>query len=163
ALRGGSDIPGAWTGQFTDGKPGYTGGLQFEVPYRNRAANATIRERKLRLEQLNQRAASTKALIARDVANGIRSAEAARLESQSRLQSVRAAELDLENLQRRWSALSGGAVQARTQLEQLLNGHARLLDEKLALLEALVNFNVRLVDVQFATGALVQFDRAPSR
>ncbi|MFN3192735.1 MAG: TolC family protein [Aureliella sp.] len=158
SLRGGSDIPGAWAGQFTDGKPGYTGGLKFEVPYRNRAANASVRERKLRLEQLNQRVDSTKALIARDVANGIRSAAAARLESQSRLQSVQAAEQDLENLQRRWVTLSGGAVQARTQLEQLLNGHSRLLNEKLALLEALVNFNVRLVDVQFATGALVQFE-----
>lgn len=161
-LRGGSDIPGAWAGQFTSGKPGYSGGLEFEVPYRNRQANATVRRRKLQLEQLSSRLLNLKASISRDVSNSIRSIDAARDQSQSRVLALQAAQRDLRNLQDRWT-LAGGAVQARTQLEQVLGAHSRVLNQRLSLLNSLVEYHQRLVDLQFASGVLIQFsENAPS-
>lgn len=156
-LRGESDVFGAWSNQFGEGRPGYAGGLEFEMPYRNRAANARLHQRRYELTQLEFVMKEQIAVIRNEVESAIRTLEANRLAVKSRQESLAAVNAELAYQEDRWQRLAGDARLGQLQLDDLLNAHVRLLQEEQTLLGGLIEFNLALIEVQRATGSLVRF------
>ncbi len=156
-LQGRSDVPGAWTDQFSRGRPGYAGGLEFEVPYRNRAAQAQLRLQVYEMRRIENLIAEQRANIRAEVENAIRNLEAARSEVLIRRRALAAVSEELVYQRQRWDKLQGDPRVGQFQLDELLGTQDRLFQEEQALLQALTDLNSALTDVQVATGALVRF------
>ncbi|MEQ1902743.1 MAG: TolC family protein [Pirellulaceae bacterium] len=155
-LQGESDVFGAWNNQFIDGQPGYAGGLEMEMPYRNRAARARVNQRRYEIAQYENLLRETKANIQAEVEVAIRNSEAAYQAILSRQASLEAVVAEVAYTEDRWRALTGDARLGQLQLDDLLNAQARLLQEEQALLVSMVEYNLALIEIQRATGAFVQ-------
>lgn len=158
-LEGSSNVPGAWAEQFSEGRPSYAGGFEFEAPYRNRAAQAAVRQQQFVLVRLQNLMAERQANIRAEVENAIRVLEASGLEVQGRRRSLASTQEELEYQRLRWEKLKGDDRLGQFQLDELLGTQDRLFQEEQSLLQALTDLNRSLIDVQVATGALVQLAR----
>ncbi|HBE67078.1 MAG TPA: hypothetical protein DDW52_02915 [Planctomycetaceae bacterium] len=158
-LEGGSNVPGAWAEQFSEGRPSYAGGFEFEAPYRNRAAQAAVRQQQFVLVRLQNLLAERRANIRAEVENAVRVLEASGIEARGRKRSLASTGEELEYQQLRWEKLKGDERLAQFQLDELLGTQDRLFQEEQSLLQALTDLNRSIIDVQVATGALVQLAR----
>ena len=156
-LRGESDIPGAWVDQFSTGSPGYAAGLIYERPLRNRAAEATVRQLRFELSQLIHLANEADENVRAEVETAIRNVDAAKQLAQSRQRSLDAIVAEVDFLYDRWKSLGNDPKLGQLQLDELLRAQDRLLQEEQSLLQALVQYNQTLLEVQRSTGALIQF------
>lgn len=155
--QGDSDIVGAWTNQFTEGRPGFGGGLQYQRPYRNRTANAQVRQRQLEMTQLSMLIREKSANVRAEVEIAVRNLRASHAAAISRRESLTAVQAEIEYLEDRWRLLGNDPRLGQLQLDDLLNGQDRLLREEQALLQSITQYNRSLIEVQRATGALVYF------
>jgi outer membrane protein TolC len=155
--QGDSDIIGAFSDQFSEGRPGYAVGLTYELPVGNRAARASVRQRQFEVSQLNHLIDEASENIRAEVESAVRSVKAAELAANSRQVSLQAANFEVDALMDRWKTLGNDPRLGQLQLNELLNGQDRLLLEEQNLLEALVQYNRALLEVQRATGALIRF------
>lgn len=155
-LEGNSNVFGAWASQFADNRPGYAGGFEFEMPYRNRQATSEMRQRRHELSQLDFLLKEQMANVEAEVETAIRNVEATYQAALSRRDSLAALNAEVSYLEDRWRSLRGDPSLGRLQLEDLLSAHVRLLQEEQALLTAAVDYNRAIIEVQRATGALVQ-------
>jgi outer membrane protein TolC len=156
-LQGQSNILGAFSDQFSEGRPGYAGGLVYERPVGNRAATATVRQRQFEIVQLNNLLKEATENIRAEVETAVRNVEAARQAAVGRQQSLDAANAEVSSLQDRWQTLGNDPQLGQLQLNDLLSSQDRLLQEEQNLLQALVEYNRAILEVQRATGVLVQF------
>ncbi len=156
-LQGESDVFGAWNNQFIDGKPGYAGGLEMEMPYRNRAARGRVNQRRYEIAHFENLLRETQANIQSEVEVAIRNSDAAHQAILSRHASLEAVVAEVDYIEDRWRALTGDPRLGQLQLDDLLNAQARLLQEEQALLISMVEYNLSLIEIQRATGAFVQF------
>ncbi|WP_417746578.1 TolC family protein [Rosistilla oblonga] len=155
--QGSSDIAGAWANQFTDGRPGFGGGLQYLLPYRNRTAHSLVRQRQYELTQLTMLIREKTGNIRAEVEIAIRNLRASHAAAISRRESLAAVQAEIKYLEDRWQLLGNDPRLGQLQLDDLLNGQDRLLREELALLQSITQYNRSLIEVQRATGALVSF------
>lgn len=156
-LQGNSDIFGAWTDQFSTGRPGYAAGFVYERPVRNREAKAAVQQWQYEIAQLNHLTIEAKGNIQAEVETALRNVEASKLAVESRWQSQLAAATEVEYLYDRWQSLGNDPRFGQLQLDDLLRSQDRLLQEEQNLLQALVQYNRALLEVQRATGMLVRF------
>ncbi|WP_197452458.1 TolC family protein [Rosistilla carotiformis] len=158
--QGASDIVGAWSNQFTEGRPGVGGGLQYQLPYRNRTAHGQVRQRQYELTQLTMLIREKSANIRAEVEIAVRNLRASHAAAISRRESLAAVHAELAYLEDRWQLLGNDPRLGQLQLDDLLNGQDRLLREEQALLQSITQYNRSLIEVQRATGALVYFSDA---
>src|SRR5262249_16163592 len=71
-LQGNADFGQAYGNQFTQGRPTYWGGLTYEMPYNNRAANAQHHQRKLELSRATAKLQVVTATVRADVEVAVR-------------------------------------------------------------------------------------------
>ncbi|MEZ6103731.1 MAG: TolC family protein [Pirellulaceae bacterium] len=157
-LRGSSNIGGAFVDQFGVGEPSYTAGLQMEVPLGNRAAKARQRRRCLELRQLQSQFRGTMETLKFEVSVAVREVETAYLEMLARHRAMKAADSEVEYIQRRWRLMPGEDRSAALILEDLLAAQERLAAEEAAFLEAQVNYSLAQSELKRATGTLLQLD-----
>lgn len=155
-LRGDSDIPGAWIDQFRE-RPGYAAGIVFERPANNRGLQAAIRQYEFEIAQINHALAEAKENIRAEVETAIRNFELARQVAESRQRSLSAVNAEVEFLYDRWRSLGNDPKLGQLQLDELLRAQDRLLQEEQNLLQALVQYNKAIPEVQRATGVLIRF------
>lgn len=156
-LEGNSNIGRAFTEQFSEGRPGYAAGLVYEAPVGRRAATATVRQRQIELLQLNHLLRETTETIRAEVESAIRDLGAAKYAAKGRHASLAATKEEVEYLEDRWRNLGNDPRLGQLQLNDLLSSQDRLLQEERSLLEALVEYNRAILEVQRATGQLIQF------
>ncbi len=156
-LQGSSDVWGAWTDQFETGRPGFAGGLQYEIPYRGTAAKAVVRQRQLEVRRLGELIREQIANIRAEVGIAVRDAAAKRDEYISRLRGLEIVASEVAYLQDRWETLGADPQLGRLQLEDLLSAYDRQLAEELSVVRALVEHNMAVIRVQYATGMLLDF------
>lgn len=156
-LQGRSNIAGAWSNQFTEGRPGVAAGFVYELPYRQRAANASVRQRQYENLQLGHLVREARENIRAEVETATRDVQAQAQTAIGRKVSLEAAESEVVALQDRWKTLGNDPRLGQLQLSDLLSAQDRLLQEEQNLLQALVQYNRSLLEVQRATGKLVQF------
>jgi outer membrane protein TolC len=156
-LQGQSDIPGAFVDQFSEGRPGYAAGLVYERPVRNQASTATVRQRQYEVIQLSHLINEATENVRAEVETAVRNVEAARQSVMGRQMSLDAANMEVNALKDRWLTLGNDPQLGQLQLNDLLGSQDRLLQEEQNLLQALVEYNRSILEVQRATGVLVQF------
>lgn len=155
--QGSSDILGAWTDQFSTGRPGFATGLVYERPVHNRVATAAVRQRSLELSQLHHLVNEAQETIRAEVDTAVRNVDAAQAAARSRQFALDAVRQEVAYLQDRWLSLGNDPRFGPIQLDELLRSQDRQLLEEQSLLRATVQFHRALIEVQRATGSLVRF------
>ncbi len=155
--RGNSEVFGAWSDQFSTGRPGFATGLLYERPVHNRAATAALRQRKLELAQVHHLINEAQETIRAEVETAVRNVDATKAEMRSRQAAWQAVLDEVAYLNDRWLSLGNDPRFGQIQLDELLRAQDRQLLEEQSLLKATVQFQRAILEVQRATGALVRF------
>ena len=155
-LNGSSDVGKAFVKQFDEGRPGYAAGLSYELPVGRRLATATVRQRQHELAQLNHLMRETTETIRAEVESAIRTLYASREAAIGRQAALKAVVSEVEYLQDRWKTLGNDPRLGQLQVSELLASQDRLLQEEQNLLQALVQYNRSILEVQRSTGGLIR-------
>lgn len=155
-LEGDTRIAQAFGNQFAEGRPGFTIGLQYEVPLGNQAARARHERRRLEFARAaaDFRATVEQALTETEIA--IREVDVAYAELCGRYEAMLAADRETAYLSDRWSVLPGIDDSVTLLLEDLLDSQVRRADEESAFVRAEVSYVLALVRMRQATGTLLR-------
>lgn len=162
ALRGESDVLGAWTDQFRASTPGFGAGLEFAMPYGRRAARARLTRQQLVVQQIRHEIDQSIHEVVADVQTAWRRVESAWQTAQASVVAIDAAHADLEQNQARWEAfalIEGDLMEGQnptTLLDQLLDAQQRLVDAELTFSQAVMEYKVAEVDLKRAMGTLLR-------
>lgn len=161
ALKGDSAIGQAIVDQFGQVTPGYSVGLEFKMPYRNRAAKSRVTQSKLELAKI-------KAVVDEKILNvvaesqiSLRRVTSAKETLDAALQAIVAARADLEQSFRRWDSfalIEGDFADGQTPttaLDQLLDSQERLTNAELVYAEAELELKSSEVQLQRTMGTLL--------
>ena len=157
-LEGQSDVGTALEEQFNEGRPSYTAGLRFEVPYGNRAAKARLLRRRVEVRRLTSQLAATMAAVRSEVEIAVREVATSYHEMLSREQAMAASESEIRYLSERWRLLPGDQQLAGVLLSDLLSSQDRLAAAELGFASAHVAYQVASIDLKRATGTLLDFE-----
>ena len=170
ALRGDSDIPGAFIDQFGSVTPGYSFGLEYELPRLNRAARSRFQQRHLQfkrlqneLEEVIQNVIAESQIALRRITSAIETLAAAE-------EAIVAARADLDQNQTRWESFAlvegdvAEGVTPTTILDQLLDSQERLSQAEIVYAQAEQELKVAELALQRSMGTLlmhqeVSYDR----
>ena len=155
-LRGGSNLGRAWVDQFTTGRPGYSVGLQYEVPLGNRAAKARHRRRQLESRRLVSIFQTTSQQVTMEATNAVGEVQAAFQESRLQKRAVAAAKRELENIYSRWKYQIGSDRNAGLVLDSILRASERITDLEIQYVNSALAYNLALMNMKLATGTLLQ-------
>jgi outer membrane protein TolC len=156
-LQGNGDIAAAYGNQFDRGRPTYSAGMYFEIPYGNRAANARLLQRRLELRQAANQLQIITANLRAEVEIAAREVTTAYREMVSKYHSMAAYDAEVQFLTERWRLLPGDQQVAGVVLNDLLNAQERLADASFGFVTALADYNVALIDFKRTTGTLLQY------
>lgn len=162
-LAGSSNVYQAFRGQLSDNRPGYTLGLEFEVPLGNRAAQAKFEQRQWELKRSINifRATVEKSLTDVEIAN--REVQTAYSEIQSRYQSMMAADRESQYLLDRFEVLPSAEDSATLLLEDLLDSFERLADEEASFVQSEIDHAIALIKLRKEMGTLLRSRNSPPK
>jgi outer membrane protein TolC len=149
----------AFNDSLTTSVPGYTVGLQFEMPLGNRAPQARRERRELELRQLRNQYETTLNTLQLEVKVSVREVETALAEMQSQFRAMEASTAELQYLEQRFERLPGEDGNASLMLDNLLLAQQRLATNEFTFLTAHVTYNLALWNVKKATGELLQTEQ----
>ena len=149
----------AFNSSFTSGGPGYTVGLQFEMPLGNRSPQARRQRRELELRQLRNQYETTLNTLQLEVKVSVREVETALAEMLSQFRAMDASAAELQYLEQRFERLPGEDGNASLMLDNLLLAQQRLATNEFNFLTAQVTYNLALWNVKKATGELLQTEQ----
>ena len=170
ALQGESDVLGAFGDQFGEVTPGYSFGVEYELPRRNRAARSRFQQRHLQfkrlqaeLEEVIQNVIAESQISLRRINSAIETLAAAE-------QAIVAARADLQQNETRWESFAlvegdiAEGVTPTTVLDQLLDSQERLAQAEIVYAQAEQELKVAEVALQRSMGTLlmhqqVSYDR----
>ena len=170
ALRGDSDIPGAFIDQFGSVTPGYSFGLEYELPRLNRAARSRFQQRHLQfkrlqneLEEVIQNVIAESQIALRRITSAVETLAAAE-------EAIIAARADLNQNETRWESFAlvegdiAEGVTPTTILDQLLDSQERLSQAEIVYAQAEQELKVAELALQRSMGTLlmhqeVSYDR----
>jgi outer membrane protein len=161
-LEGQGRIGNAWVDQFSVGEPSYSAGLEFEMPWGNRAAKARAQRRRLELRQYGCQLNQTVAQVVHDVELAVREVNTSYREIQARYRAMLAAGSEINWLQDRWRLLPGEEQVAGILLGDVLTAQERLAEAEYRFAAAQVDYSLSLAGLQRATGTLVNCDASPN-
>ena len=142
--------------QFTDGRPGFTIGLEFEVPLGNRAARAKLEQRQWELKRAISSFRATVETSLTEVEIASREVDTAYREMLGKFQAMLAAQNEVSYLQDRFEVLPLAEESSMLLLEDLLDGYERLADEESAFVLAQTNYALAIIQLRRATGTLLR-------
>jgi outer membrane protein TolC len=153
-LQGQTNMPGAWGDQFTQGEPGYSVGLNFEVPLGNRSAKARRDRRQLELTKLMTEFEATTDAGLTEVEIAHREMETAFSEMISEASAVQAAVAEERYLFDRWKVMPGDDRTTTLLLEDLLGAQDRRAISEERFVTSQVRYVLNIAYVKKATGTL---------
>ena len=146
----------SWTRQFSQGEPGYSIGLNFEIPLGNRAAKARYDRRAIELSQVQHKYQVTLETVRLEVQVAVREIETSQRELFTKQQVVQAREEQLDYQLKRWERLPNEGVTSSLMLENILNAQDQLANAEFEYLKAQITYNLALINLRRTTGTLVQ-------
>lgn len=161
-LNGDYNVGSSFGDQFSQGAPSYSAGMSYQRPYRNVAAKAILREKRLEMQKLLFELDNALLVIGAEVESEIASAEAAYLELESAVRATLAAHAELEYLTARWSNVFLEPSQSGTSLllDQLLNANVQLIQAENVWARAQADHMLALARVRLASGTLLSANPA---
>ncbi|MEZ6095159.1 MAG: TolC family protein [Pirellulaceae bacterium] len=160
ALHGDSGIERAWQSQFSS-TPGFSAGLSFDMPYRNRAARSQLRRSELEMLQSKAMVEQVTIEITTDAQQAYWRLNSALETLQAAWASLDAAGFELEQNKKRWDAfalIQGDWSEGQTQslvLDQLLISQQRLFNAQNVVVEAQTELKQAEVFLKRSMGTLM--------
>lgn len=141
-LDGDYDIASAFGDQFTEGEPGVGIGFDFEIPYRNRAAEAAAEQGMIAIKRMKAQLELTIGEVTENVRTQVneRNKNGAVLPQQ--WETLARTKRILEHTQVRREFLADGVQVADLYLENLLQVQSRLESAEFAYLQSQVRFSL---------------------
>ena len=155
-LRGNSEFRGAFSDQFSVGRPSYSIGLQYELPVGNRLARARVCRRKHELEQLTDQYGRALEIIQTEVDIAVRELQTAYQEIGAKSRALAAAESEAETIRQRWKKMVDGNGTASLNLESLLRAMERVTEAEREYVTSILTYNLAAVNLKRANGTLLQ-------
>jgi outer membrane protein TolC len=151
----------AFVDQFGETKPGYSVGLEFELPVGNRLARSRLVQRKLQLARIRNQVDETIQNVIAESQTALRRIDSAAQTFDAANQAIEAARSDLEQNIRRWEnfALVEGDFSdgqtPTTVLDQLLDSQERLSSSETIAAQSQLELKLAEVALQRAMGTLL--------
>lgn len=152
------DTFGAWTRQYSDGRPSYSVGLQYELPVRNRANKARLIRNRWEFSQAIADFQQTMEKTFTEVEIAVRETETAYAEMVAKQKSVLAAGNEVRYLQQRWDILPNPEESAILLIEDLLDAQERLANEEQAFVSAQVGYAMSWIGLRRTMGILLRIE-----
>lgn len=155
-LSAGQDPGQAFVSQFSQGRPGYALGFQFEAPFDNRGAKADVERRKWQWSRAvsQYRLAIEEGLTKVEIA--IREVETCYQELGAKIDSLQAVEREAAYLTDRWQVLPGTGDSASLLLDDLLDAQGRVANEEGNVARAQVEYALAIVQLKREMGTLLK-------
>lgn len=155
-LQNNAQIIDSITDQYSLARPGYTVGLEFEVPLGNRMAKAKLEQRQWELKRAINGFRTTVETSLTEVEISSREVETAWRELLGKYSAMLAAQNEVSYLQDRFNVLPMVEESSMLLLEDLLDGYERLADEESAFAQAEANYALSIIQLRRATGTLMR-------
>ncbi len=155
-LQNNAQIIDSITDQYSLARPGYTVGLEFEVPLGNRMAKAKLEQRQWELKRAINSFRTTVETSLTEVEISSREVETAWRELLGKYSAMLAAQNEVSYLQDRFNVLPMVEESSMLLLEDLLDGYERLADEESAFVQAEANYALSIIQLRRATGTLMR-------
>ena len=161
ALEGESQLGDAFTDQFGSVKPGYSVGVEFEMPIRNRAARSRLTQRKLQMNLIKAEIQETMQNVIAESQIARRRVESAKETLVAATEAIHAAQLDLQQSEGRWESfalIEGDIAEGQTPtivLDQLLDSQTRLVEAEFVYSQAEMELKIAEVALQRTMGTLL--------
>lgn len=162
-LQGDSQIGDAFVDQFAGGgvKPGYSVGLEFELPVYNRAARSRLTQRKLQLSKIKAEVDESMQNVVAESQISLRRVLSARETLAAATEAIIAAQMDLNQNAGRWESFAlveGDLAEGQTPttiLDQLLDSQERLTAAELVFAQAELELKTAETALQRTMGTLL--------
>ncbi len=160
ALEGNTGIERAWQQQFS-ADPGVSIGLEFELPYKNRAARSRHTRSKIQLSKIHHEIQQTSQNVIAEAQIAYRRVISASETLNAATLAVSAAKVDLNQNHQRWrnfALIEGDIAEGQTPtliLDQLLDSQQRLADAEFTYSQAIKELKISEVGLRRATGTLL--------
>jgi outer membrane protein TolC len=158
-LKGNYNYDGAVSGQFSEGGPGWTLGLQFDYPLGNTTAEARHRRRLLEVRQVANQLRTTLETILLETQVAIREVRTSWRELGVKYHTLQAANQELDAHTKRGVLVGEEGQRASDWLERLLSAQERVADVERDFLNSQVSYNLALINLDRVTGLLLQTRR----
>lgn len=151
----------AFVDQFGETKPGYSVGLEFELPLGNRAARSRLVQRKLQLAKIKNQVDEMMQNVIAGSQTALRRLNSAAETLQAANQAIEAADSDMKQNIRRWenfALVEGDFADGQTPttvLDQLLDSQERLAAAELVAAQSQLQLKVAEVALQREMGTLL--------
>lgn len=165
-LQGDSDFSGAFTDQFTLGRPSYSVGLQYEMPVGNRLARARVCRRQHELARLESEYARALEAVQVEVDIAVRELDTAHQEILAKSRALAAAEAEITTIEQRWQRMIDGSGTSSLNLESLLRAQERVTAAEREYVTSRLTYSLAMVNLKRANGTLLQSEAVavtPSR
>jgi len=156
-----SRVGDAFVDQFGQTKPGYSVGLEFELPIGNRAARSRLVQRKLQLAKIKNEVDETIQNVIAESQIALRRVNSAAETFQAANQAIEAARSDLEQNFLRWenfALVEGDFADGQTPttvLDQLLDSQERLSSAEAVAAQSQLELKIAEVALQRSMGTLL--------
>lgn len=158
-LASGGDVLEAFGNEFSEGRPSYGIGLEYELPVGNRAAKARHRRRQLEIRQLRNQYSTTLETVRLEVEVAVREFETSQTELSTKLKAMNARATQLDALTRRWEQLPGEDIAASLALENLLLAQENLAQSEFEYLQAQMTYKLSIMNLKRAMGTLLRSEQ----
>ena len=155
-LRGNSNFGGAFTDQFSTGRPSYSLGLQYELPVGNRLAKARLCRRQHEVARLQDEYARAIETIRTEVDIAVRELKTAYLEIGAKSRALAAAEAEADTIEQRWLRMVDGNGSAALNLEYLLRAQERVTESEREYVTSILTYNLAMINLKRSNGTLLQ-------
>ena len=155
-LQGDSDFGGAFSDQFTTGRPSYSLGLQYELPVGNRLAKARLCRRKHELAQLRDQYSRALEAVKTEVDIAVRELTTSYQEIGAKRRALAAAEAEANTIEQRWKRIIDGDGSAALNLELLLRAQERVTEAERDYVNSLLTYNLSMINLKRSNGTLLQ-------
>ena len=155
-LQGNSDFGGAFTDQFSTGRPSYSVGLQYEMPVGNRRAKARLCRRKHELAQLQDQYDQALQAISTEVDIAVRELKTSYQEIGAKGRALAAAEAETKTIEQRWLRMIDGSGSSALNLESLLRSQERVTQAEREYVSSILTYNLAMINLKRSNGTLLQ-------
>ncbi|MCM2374868.1 TolC family protein [Aporhodopirellula aestuarii] len=154
-LSANNNIGQSWINQYSDGGPGVTAALTYNLPWGRRAAKSRNREARLRYQQRSDELRDALLTARREIESSVIRVNAGAELRRSKAATLAAAVREEEIATRRWTTLAGDGGPTALILEDLLETQKRRTEAEQSYVTAQVSYILELVALQQAMGTFL--------
>ncbi len=164
-LEGDSGIERAFVEQFSSTTPGYSLGFEFEIPYKNRAAQSRLTQSRLQRTKLQQELRQNVQQIVAESQISYRRIQSALQTLKAAHISIEAAQQDLKQQEQRFQNFAiiegdlGDGQNPTIVLDQLLDAQERLTSAENIYSQSILELQVASIALNRATGTLLMHEQ----